>query len=91
MTRQKFLQEVILRLTLPDFINIDAKHIVDNWKLPYDPQVVVNVIARINLDVITKSTELDKFAKDKELDIDPAILYFNEKSYKDRINKKFGL
>jgi len=90
MTRQKFLQEVILRLTLPDFINIDAKHIVGNWKLPYDPQAAFGVIARINLDVITKSTELDKFVKDKELDIDAAVLYFYEKSYKDRINKKFG-
>ena len=80
-----------MRLTLPDFITSDAKHIVDNWKLPYDLQVVVDVIARINLDVIVKSSELDKFCKDKELDIDEAILYFYEKSYKNRINKKFGL
>lgn len=91
MTRQKLLHEVILRLTLPDFITSDARHIIDNWKLSYDHQVVVNVIARVNLDVIEKSPELEKFVKDKEMDVDAAVIYFYETSYKNKTKKKFGL
>jgi hypothetical protein len=91
MTRQKFLQEVILRLSVPEFITVYAKGKWDNWKLPYDPNVIVDVIARINLEVIEKSPELDKFVKAHELNIDAAALYFYDQSYRKRVHQKFGL
>ena len=92
MTQQRFLQEAILRLSIPNFINCDARKIINNWIYPYNHEVVVDVIAILNLMLIQKSPELFKFVRNLDtFPIDHAVLFFYETSYKKIIQKRFDL
>jgi hypothetical protein len=92
MTREKFLHEVIIRLSDPNYINEDARHMRDNWNYPYNHEVVVGVIARITIDLMAKNPELDWFVRNKENHpFDGIVLYFYEKAYKGIIENRFDL
>lgn len=92
MTREKFLHELIVRLSIPEYINEDARHISNNWKYPYSYEVVVGVIARITLDIIEKKPELDEIIRNVEkVPFDGIVLFFYEKAYKGIIEDRFDL
>ena len=92
MTREKFLHEVIIRLSNPEYIYVFAKMYSSGWAYPYDPLVVIDVIVSVTSNIQEHEGGMYKIIQNRnKLPLDAIVLYFYEKSYKSVIENRFDL
>ena len=83
ISKIKFLTDVSLLLSMPDFIE-SVKHRTKGWeRIKYDEAVALDVIGTISAAIQNKDPEFEKFlANDHGLPFEALVCYFYEESWK---------